>query len=641
MEELKDSIGSTHKKQFNLMSYEFKQQGRSAVEGWLGLKNSVPVAPVVPQRQREEIQIPIDEMEDQINIDVDYDADVIQSQRQIGDEVGYSKQAPRGNNKGRAQTKQQYAALSKQELELLKGTQIKPMPQREALNIDNIQSLNKTQRWSLYLFWLRLFRSNKEDEIKTKSEEYNLQCRRLAEVKSIEELKVLSQATVIGMTTTGAAKYSKLLEEIKPRIVVVEEAAEVLEAHIITSLTQETQHLILIGDHKQLRPNPTCYNLSQSYNLDVSLFERMVKGGMKCESLDIQHRMRPEISRILRHIYHKLEDHPKVREYRNIPGVKHNMFFINHNVMEDNNENNQNLKSYSNMHEAKYMVALCEYFLNQGYRPEEITLLTMYAGQLLVLRKLMPKERFQGVRVTAVDNFQGEENKIILLSFVRSNTKKKIGFLGSENRICVALSRAQEGFFCIGNFTMLAEKSKLWKKIVEDMKTWEAIGDGMELVCMNHPEKKICAKTAEDFGNVPEGGCLEPCSYRLKCGHECERVCHPVDPDHEQYKCRKDCRELLCSGHETRCNRKCHFGTPCIGCEIKVVKTIPKCGHEVSVPCGVPPESFQCQEQCRTRFGCRHICPKKCFEECDPSDCKVKPVSIKAQIHGVTLLATL
>lgn len=47
------------------------------------------------------------------------------------------------------------------------------------------------------------------------------------------------------------------------------------------------------------------------------------------------------------------------------------------------------------------------------------------------------------VRVTVVDNFQGEENDIILLSLVRSNEENKIGFLKSDNRICVALSRAK------------------------------------------------------------------------------------------------------------------------------------------------------------------------------------------------------
>jgi hypothetical protein len=32
-----------------------------------------------------------------------------------------------------------------------------------------------------------------------------------------------------------------------PKIMIIEEAAETLEAHIVTALTPETQHLILIG----------------------------------------------------------------------------------------------------------------------------------------------------------------------------------------------------------------------------------------------------------------------------------------------------------------------------------------------------------------------------------------------------------
>lgn len=57
---------------------------------------------------------------------------------------------------------------------------------------------------------------------------------------------------VIGMTTTGAAKFRRTLQELRPRVVIVEEAAEVLEAHIITTLSKACQHLILIGDHQQV-----------------------------------------------------------------------------------------------------------------------------------------------------------------------------------------------------------------------------------------------------------------------------------------------------------------------------------------------------------------------------------------------------
>ena len=123
-----------------------------------------------------------------------------------------------------------------------------------------------------------------------------------------------------------------MLQAIKPAITIVEEAAEVLEAHIITSLTSGCQHLILIGDHQQLRPNPTVYNLQINYNFDVSLFERMIKNGMEFARLCLQHRMRPEIAKLLDHIYldPKLENHDSVLRFESIRGVQRNLFFLEH-----------------------------------------------------------------------------------------------------------------------------------------------------------------------------------------------------------------------------------------------------------------------------------------------------------------------
>ena len=51
------------------------------------------------------------------------------------------------------------------------------------------------------------------------------------------------------------------------------------------------------------------------------------------------------------------------------------------------------------------------------------------------------KSRDLDVNVQVVDNYQGEENDIILLSLVRSNEQGLIGYLSVHSRICVALSR--------------------------------------------------------------------------------------------------------------------------------------------------------------------------------------------------------
>lgn len=105
---------------------------------------------------------------------------------------------------------------------------------------------------------------------------------------------------------------------------VVEEAAEVLEAHIVTALCQQTDHLILIGDHLQLRPNPSVYELAKKFNLEISLFERLIKNQMDYYQLKQQHRMRPCISSLLvPHIYEQLLDHPSVMEYEDIKGKLH------------------------------------------------------------------------------------------------------------------------------------------------------------------------------------------------------------------------------------------------------------------------------------------------------------------------------
>ena len=60
-----------------------------------------------------------------------------------------------------------------------------------------------------------------------------------------------------------------------------------------------------------------------------------------------------------------------------------------------------------------------------------------------------------GVLIKTVDNYQGEENDIVILSLVRSNNRDNIGFLKISNRVCVALSRARLGMYIFGNATTL------------------------------------------------------------------------------------------------------------------------------------------------------------------------------------------
>ena len=107
---------------------------------------------------------------------------------------------------------------------------------------------------------------------------------------------------------------------------------QVLEAHVVTTLHRKCQHLILIGDHQQLRPSPTVYELCRRFNLDVSLFERLVNNHLPHATLAVQHRMRPEIARLVRHVYPHLVDHSSTEGREHIRGLKQDVFFLHHEV---------------------------------------------------------------------------------------------------------------------------------------------------------------------------------------------------------------------------------------------------------------------------------------------------------------------
>ncbi|XP_064247770.1 NFX1-type zinc finger-containing protein 1 [Passer domesticus] len=497
--------------------------------------------------------------------------------------------------------------MQKMKVELRK---VNAMTELEANAVRDVWQLDLNSRWRLYRLWLQTYQGFIREDIRDHEEQYQEAARKLKELKLEQDLCILSSARIVGMTTTGAAKYRRILQYIEPRIVIVEEAAEVLEAHTITTLSSECQHLILIGDHQQLQPSANVYDLAKNFNLEVSLFERLIKVDFPFVCLKYQHRMRPEIAQLISpHIYQKLENHPSVLEYENIKGVSTNIFFVEHEVPE---QEIQEGKSHQNPHEARFVVELCKYFLCQGYEPSQITILTTYTGQLFCLRKLMPAKTFEGVKVHVVDKYQGEENDIILLSLVRSNKEGRPGFLQIPNRICVALSRAKKGLYCIGNMRMLG-KVPLWNKIIETLGKNGHIGQSLELCCQNHPGTKTKVSTGEDFNSVPEGGCTRPCEFRLSCGHVCMRACHPYDPEHKKYQCLKPCQKVLCAdGHH--CPKSCY--EPCGKCMVKVEKTISKCGHIQMVPCHIPQRQFECLEPCQKKLNCGHKCRRSCGQQC-------------------------
>lgn len=232
--------------------------------------------------------------------------------------------------------------------------------------------------------------------------------------------RVLASKKIIGCTTTAAAKYRDQINAAAPDVLLVEEAGEILESHVLTALAQTVQKLILIGDHKyvlhamhytdtnlcnrQLRPKVNNYLLTvekgEGYDLNRSLFERLVLKGYPHETLSQQHRMRPEISALVRHLtYPDLTDAPKTKGRADIRGLRSNVVFIHHNELEDDLTELNHLEnkgdeigakaSKKNTHEVEMVLKILRYLGQQGYRSDQIVILTPYLGQLRALQQAL------------------------------------------------------------------------------------------------------------------------------------------------------------------------------------------------------------------------------------------------------------
>ncbi|XP_046388092.1 NFX1-type zinc finger-containing protein 1-like [Ischnura elegans] len=483
--------------------------------------------------------------------------------------------------------------------------------------LKNLNILQPDYRWMLYRYWvLKLVQKYESDLVRSRRYFQSLNEEKF-ELMERKNKYVISESDVVGMTTTAAARHQNLLQRVGPKIVIVEEAAEVMESHVVVCLSAQCEHLILIGDHKQLRPSPAVYRLAKDYHLEISLFERLLMNGIRFDTLRIQHRMRPEIADLVfPAVYPLLENHPSVLEYDNIDGLKKNLFFITHTHQE---EKAMDDSSKRNVHEAKFLVALCKHIILQGYDASQITILASYLGQMFLLIEERDKHvAIQDVRITVVDNFQGEENDIILLSLVRNNEEGKIGFLASENRTCVALSRAKKGLYIVGNLDMLADKSRLWSKIRKVLLEKEAVGTHLTLQCLKHPDQLTEVSKAEDFDDIPGGGCRLKCNEKMNCGHNCEKVCHLQD--HDEYECYEICNQVMCF-RDHRCEKQCW--QDCGDCMVPVESTLP-CGHVTKLPCHVDSREYKCLVRVSVQLpDCEHTNEKLCSMGINEAPCSV------------------
>lgn len=452
-------------------------------------------------------------------------------------------------------------------------------------------------------------------------EKYDCICQDNDEIMKRRNVKVLESAKIVGMTTTGAALHQDILSILSPAIIVVEEAGEILEAQLLAVLRPSVQHCILIGDHCQLRPSVSSYELDRCHNLGISLFERIAESHtIPYKTLRLQCRMRHEFLPMLLPIYPDLRTNMKlVSGDRNQPPscMKTSMFFWSH----SHEETVQ--RSYANDGEVHMVVALVKWLLANGHKSEEITVLAAYNGQVALLRKNLKdiQENEGDIGVHTIDRFQGSENQIVIVSLVRSNKDARIGHLKLRNRLCVSVSRARSAVYLCGNRSTLTTKSLDWQKLVLYFDTKGCFGNAIPIQCPRHPETSDYSINSHRAESFTAKLCKRPCTAVLDCGHRCSDTCHTGG--------HRKCEVLVkytCRNCAQRLSRLCSEKEADKPCDNTVFVTLAACGHLKQCKCWEKQAHghsiLKCDQVCGKKLSCGHLCGRLCSENCNSMPCK-------------------
>jgi precorrin-6x reductase len=99
----------------------------------------------------------------------------------------------------------------------------------------------------LWSHWQSEYRQVHSAGLPALLERYQRVVEEMQRIDDAKQIRVLRAAKIVAITTSGAASHQRLLSALQPKVVVCEEAGEVLESHIVAALTQGTEQLIMIG----------------------------------------------------------------------------------------------------------------------------------------------------------------------------------------------------------------------------------------------------------------------------------------------------------------------------------------------------------------------------------------------------------
>ncbi|XP_043726812.1 protein ZGRF1 isoform X3 [Cervus elaphus] len=289
--------------------------------------------------------------------------------------------------------------------------------------------------------------------------------------KSIEQHKLgtnktlLKQVPVVGVTC--AACPFPCMNDLKFPVVVLDECSQMTEpASLLPIARFECEKLILVGDPKQLPPTIQGSDAAHENGLEQTLFDRLCLMGHKPILLRTQYRCHPTISAIANDLFYEghLVNGISATERSPLLEWLPTLCFYDVKGLEQIERGN----SFHNVAEAAFTLKLIQSLVASGIAGAMIGVITLYKSQMHKLCHLLSAVDFdhpdmKAVQVSTVDAFQGAEKEIIILSCVRT---RQVGFIDSEKRMNVALTRGRRHLLIVGNLACL-RKNRLWGHVIQ------------------------------------------------------------------------------------------------------------------------------------------------------------------------------
>ena len=246
----------------------------------------------------------------------------------------------------------------------------------------------------------------------------------------------------------------------------IDEAAQALEPACWIPILRANR-VIFAGDHQQLPPTIKSIEAARM-GLSKTLFEKGIqRHPQMAEMLKVQYRMNEHIMKFSSVYFYQdeLVAHDSVRS-KELKESESPVEFIDTAGCGYNESQDPETLSRFNEDEARLLIDQVESLVRRigesVWVDEKISLgiITPYRAQVDYLNKLAEASPVIDplrhlININTVDAFQGQERDVIAISFVRSNDKSEVGFLGDVRRTNVAMTRAKKKLIMIGDSATL------------------------------------------------------------------------------------------------------------------------------------------------------------------------------------------